>query len=296
MSERKEPGLNLSGLDVQESDRRVSGAPQRAKVQVTDKPRGGGFLLTLILLVLTVGGAGLAYWTVGLKQALDSQQAELAKAQARLAEMEELLALTSDTASQSGQTLMGRIGQMESRAGEKYEHFDSEIAKLWTVAYQRNKPQLEEQKKALEAQAAELSELKKQLAAANSKLTTLGSSVDAGKSDLSGVKKQVSGLDKQVSGLEASLQQQSEGLKKVGADASFALSLEKDERISAHQALSVRVDKLAQGAQGGAGLSQRIASIEQSIQAIDGSRRQFNQSLLQMREQISELQRRLDGR
>lgn len=296
MSERKEPGLNLSGLDVQESDRRVSGAPQRAKVQVADRPRGGGFLLTLILLVLTVGGAGLAYWTVGLKQTLDSQQAELAKAQARLAEMEELLALTSDTASQSGQTLMGRIGQIESRAGEKYEHFDSEIAKLWTVAYQRNKPQLEEQKKALEAQGAELSELKKQLAAADSQLAKLGSSVDAGKNDLAGVRKQVTGLDKQLSGLEGALQEQREGLKKVSADASFALSLEKDERIGAQQSLSARVDKLAQSAQSDSGLSQKIASIEQSIQAIDGSRRQFNQSLLQMREQISQLQRRLDGR
>jgi len=296
MSERKEPGLSLSGLDVQESEHRGHSAPRRGKPVPADKPRGGGFLLTLILLVLTAGVVGLGYWTVGLKQELAEQQAVLTKAQARLADMEQLLALTSDTASQSGQTLMGRLGQMETRAGEKYEHFDSEIAKLWTVAYQRNKPQLEEQKKvldaqakALETQAAELAELKKQLASADGKLTKLGGRVDSGLNDISGVKKQVAGL-------ESSLQEQAENLKAVSADSSFALSLEKDERVSAHQALSARVDKLVQSAQGGSGLSQRIATIEQSIQAIDGSRRQFNQSLLQLRDQINQLQRRLDGR
>ncbi|MBR9882743.1 MAG: hypothetical protein GYB21_03425 [Oceanospirillales bacterium] len=289
MSERKEPGLNLSGLDVQETDRRPAPTAKRPTVPVADKPRGGSFLLTLILLVLAAGGAGLAYWTVGLKQALDEQGAELAKAQARIAEMAEMLALTSDTASQSGQTLMGRIGQLESRAGEKYEHFDSEIAKLWTVAYQRNKPQLEEQKKALEAQAAELSELKKQLAAAGDKVTKLNASVDAGKGDLGTLKKQVAGLEK-------SMAEQADKLKAVSTDTGFALSLEKDERVSAQQALSARIDKLSQSSQSSAGLGQRIASIEQSIQAIDGSRRQFSQSLLQLRDQINQLQRRVDAR
>lgn len=293
MSERKEPGLNLSGLDIRDG---APGATQSARqppkravaAPKAEKPRGG-LLLTLILLVLAVGGGGLAYWTAGLKQSLDKQQAELAKAQQRLAEVEQLLALTSDTASQSGETLMGRLGQMEIKAGEKYEHFDSEIAKLWTIAYQRNKPQLEEQKKALEAQSADLEALKKSLADTSGKLDKLGSRVDSGLGDLSGIKKQVATLD-------SALKEQSKTLKSVSADVNFALSLEKDERVSANQALSARIDKLSQSAEDGSGLGRKIASIEQSIQAIDGSRRQFNQSLLQLRDQLNQLQQRLDGR
>lgn len=289
MSERKEPGLNLSGLDIQDGAPRAAQTAKRIATPTAEKPRGGGLLLTLILLVLAAGVAGLAYWTVGLKQTIETQQAALAKAEARLAEMEQLLALTSDTASQSGETLMGRLGQLESKAGEKYEHFDSEIAKLWTIAYQRNKPQLEEQKKALDAQSAELSALKKQLAEAEGKLGKLGGRVDSGLGDIAGIKKQVASLD-------GALKEQSNTLKSVSADTSFALSLEKDDRVSAHQALSARVDKLAQSAQDGSGLSRKIGSIEQSIQAIDGSRRQFNQSLLELRDQINQLQQRLDSR
>ena len=69
------------------------------------------------------------------------------------------------------------FGQLETQATQKYTHFDSEIAKLWTIAYQRNKPQLEEQKKLLEAQSAELEGVKQQLATASKQLDGLGGEV-----------------------------------------------------------------------------------------------------------------------
>jgi DNA repair exonuclease SbcCD ATPase subunit len=292
MSERKEPGLNLSGLDVDTSDAVPAGRPAAAQPSpVVEKPRGGSLLLTLILLLLAAGGAGLGYWTAGLKQTLDQQQAALTQAQARLAEMEQLLELTSDSASQAGQTLMGRIGQLESQANDKYAHFDSEIAKLWTVSYQRNKPQLEEQKKALEAQQAELSELKQQLASDSKRVAALSGRVDK----LAGLEQQLATLDKALNSLQKALSEQASELQKVSSDAGFALSLEKDERVAADRALDGRIEQLAQRATSGSDLASRIATIEQSIQAIDGSRRQFNQSLLQLREQVAQLQRRLGG-
>jgi DNA repair exonuclease SbcCD ATPase subunit len=205
--------------------------------------------------------------------------------------MEQLLELTSDSASQAGQTLMGRIGQLESQANDKYAHFDSEIAKLWTVSYQRNKPQLEEQKKALEAQQAELSELKQQLASDSKRVAVLSGRVDK----LAGLEQQLATLDKALNSLQKALSEQASELQKVSSDAGFALSLEKDERVAADRALDGRIEQLAQRATSGSDLASRIATIEQSIQAIDGSRRQFNQSLLQLREQVAQLQRRLGG-
>lgn len=288
MSERKEPGLNLTGIEVENQPPAGRPAPSAApQPPQTARPRGGGLLLTLILLLLAAGGAGLAYWTAGLMQTLEAQQAELAQTQARVGELEQLLELTNNSASQAGQTLMGRIAELEKSVAEKQAHFDSEIAKLWTVSYQRNKPQLEEQKKRLEAYQAELAGLQDTLAGESRKLGAL----DARVAEMAGLTEDLAALEQSLQGL----QQQMGQLQKVSDEASFALALERDERQAAAGALSDRLDRLSQQVQGAQALSGRIASMEQSIQAIDGSRRQFSQSLLQLREQLARLQSRVGG-
>ncbi|TCK07343.1 hypothetical protein [Marinobacterium mangrovicola] len=286
MSERKEPGLDLQGLEPGEPEQKpppqpVRRAPAPAKAESS---RGGGFLLTLILLILAGGVAGMGYWTLEMKKTLDAQQAELEQTRERLAEVSEALALTSDTASEAGQTLMGRIGELEGQASEKYEHFDSEIAKLWTVAYQRNKPQLEEQQKALDAQGAAVESLQQTLADTEKKVAAL----EGGQQELASVKKSLASL-------ESAIDEQKSRIESVSSDSSFALSLEKDERTAAQQSLENRVQGLQQKLESQPNLSSKVSSIEQSIQAIDGSRRQFNQSLLQLRDQLNQLQRRVEG-
>ncbi len=288
MNERKEPGFNLSGLEAEPG---TAATPRDAKRPAAPTPPaeprrgGGGFLLSLILLLLAVGCGGLGYLVMDLSATLGRQQEQLAKAQARLGELEQMLALTSDSANQSGATLTGRIGQLETQATQKYTHFDSEIAKLWTIAYQRNKPQLEEQKKLLEAQSAELEGVKQQLATASKQLDGLGGEV-----------KQVATLKQSLGALEKKLGAERERIGQVGADAEFALSLERDERTKALQAAGSRLSALEKAQRGGGDLAPRVASIEQSIRAIDGSRRQFSQELLQVRQQLNALQLRLEQR
>ncbi|SEG53145.1 hypothetical protein [Marinobacterium lutimaris] len=289
MSERKEPGLDLQGLESDEPVRKPAAAPERqaprpAKAAKPENGRGGGFLLTLILLLLAGGVAGLGYWTLEMKKTLDAQQAELEKTRERLAEVSETLALNSDSASEAGQTLMGRIGELEGQASEKYEHFDSEIAKLWTVAYQRNKPQLEEQQKALDAQGKAVESLQQTLADTEKKVAAV-----------EGTQQELASVKKSLASLESSLDQQKSRIESVSSDASFALSLEKDERTAAQQSMQGKVQSLQQKLDSQPDLSRKISSIEQSIQAIDGSRRQFNQSLLQLRDQLNQLQRRVEG-
>lgn len=286
MSERKEPGLDLQGLESGEPERKSAPQPAR-QAPVTAKPegnRGGGFLLTLILLILAGGVAGLGYLSLEMKKTLDAQQAELEQTRGRLAEVSQALALTSDTASEAGQTLMGRLGELEGQASEKYDHFDSEIAKLWTVAYQRNKPQLEEQQKALDAQGKAVESLKQTLAATEKKV-----------SSLEGTQQELASVKQSLASLQSSLDKQQSRIESVSSDTSFALSLEKDERAAAQQSLESRVQGLQRKLESQPDLSRKISSIEQSIQAIDGSRRQFNQSLLQLRDQLNQLQRRVEG-
>lgn len=53
MSERKEPGLNLSGIEVDEQ----GAQPVVRAAAPVPKPRGSGVLLTLILLLLAAAVA-----------------------------------------------------------------------------------------------------------------------------------------------------------------------------------------------------------------------------------------------
>jgi len=287
MNERKEPGFDLSGLDAERGSAKAIPEVKRSNAVAAPASgkRGGGFLLTLILLLLAAGCGVLGYLVMDLSTRLGQQQEQLTKSQERLGEMEQMLALTSDSATQSGATLTGRIGQLEAQATQKNAHFDSEIAKLWTIAYQRNKPQLEEQKKLLEAQSTELDSVKKQLASASKQVDSL-----------SGELKQLATLKQSLGELEKKLSAERERIGQVGADAEFALSLERDERTKALQSAAARLDVLEKAQRGGGDLTPRVASIEQSIRAIDGSRRQFSQELLQVRQQLNALQLRLEQR
>lgn len=299
MNERKEPGFDLSGLDSPRGTPSLAAPSSRAAAAGVVAPkRGGGMLLSLILLLLAAGCGGLGYLVMSLSTQLGQQQEQLSQAQQRLGDLEQMLALTSDSASQSGATLTGRIGQLETQATQKYSHFDSEIAKLWTIAYQRNKPQLEEQKKQLEQQSVALDEQKKQLAqqvdeiaSLKKQLTAAGTQLDSFSAEL----KQLAAVKQSLTTLDKQLVAERERIGKVGADADFALSLERDERSKALQAMAARLDTLEKAPRSGGDLAPRVASVEQSIRAIDGARRQFSQELLQVRQQLNNVQLRLEG-
>jgi chromosome segregation ATPase len=293
MSERKEPDLDLSGLEGQVEPQPPERPAQPPASQKSAAPRGSGgsILLTLILLLMVAGGGVLAYWVTGLQQTIAAQTQQLDTLNTRLGEMEQQLATTSDSASEAGQTLTSRMARLEKQAGEKYAHFDSEIAKLWTVSYQRNKPQLESLKASFEARAKELQAIDERLVSAGKQLAAVEGQVD----ELTQRVVAINQLEKEVKALTTALKDQGKRLSDLGAELNFALSLEKDERLAGDRALADRVDKLADQGDRSAAQNQRLQAIERSIEAIDGSRRQFSQRLLQLQERLDRLQNALNG-
>lgn len=298
------------------ADRPAAPRPEPAK-------NGGNLLHSMVLVLLTGASSGLGYWGYGLQQDLDASLAQQSQVAQRLADLEQLLEVTSDSASQSGQTLSGRLEQQGKTALEKYQHFDSEIAKLWTIAYQSNKPKLEAQEKQLASQTESLAQQSKQLDAQRAQLTqlndqlkTLRAELDARAGDVkslqagqqagdkarAGIEQQLatlSGLEKGQSGIKADLDKTVQEMKRAVAtlDTQVRISeeVQSEKVIAQQQALRVLSDKVAtlQASAGNADVARRVRVNEQAIQAIDGSRRQLNQQLLQLRQQLNDLQLRL---
>jgi chromosome segregation ATPase len=306
-------------------------APSRhAATPAADPGRGGNLLHSLVLVLLTGAASGLGYWGYGLQQDLEVSVAQQAGLAQRLAELEQLLEVTSDSASQSGQTLSGRLAQQGKIATEKYSHFDSEIAKLWTIAYQSNKPRLDTQEKQLALQAeqlkaqteqlkgqvgqldaqagqwAQLSDLIKQqggqLAAQGGEIKSLQTTLAASGKALADVDKRlaaVSGLEKGQASLKGDLDKTVLEMKRSVATLDTQVRIAEEvqsEKVAtlqgAQRTLGDKIAALEAGA-GSTDVTRRVRSNEQAIQAIDGSRRQLNRELLQIRQQLNELQLRL---
>jgi len=284
MVERKEPGLDpeaLGNLSV-EPEGRV-GSQSQAEVAQASSGRGGSVLLTLILLLLAGGGGYLGYLLVQQQTLIGDLNEQLASTQVRVENLEATLEVTTDSAEQSGQTLQQRLQDLDTRLKERAAHYDSEVAKLWTIAYQRNKPQLEQQGEQLKTFEQRLAAADKSLQGANAQVTRLEQELAA----LSGLKAEqaslaktfkarIDSLGKQLGTLESSLKKESEGRLRVQKELTEQLS----------------------GLQGGSGqaaqLAQRIRQNEQAIKAIDGTRRQLSQDLLRIRQQLNNLQLRIE--
>ncbi|MFC6669428.1 hypothetical protein [Marinobacterium aestuariivivens] len=294
------------------SQARGRGAPRQS-----GQARGGANLLhSLVLVLLTASTSALGYWGYGLQQSLDESRTQLAQASSRLSDLEQLLEVTSDSAAQSGQTLSGRLEQLGKTAEEKYGHFDSEIAKLWTVAYQRNKPKLEQLEQQLAGQTEQLKAqeavLKQQEAARKTQTGELQAglariegqearlkAVESAQSGFGKDLKTLAGVEKGQAALKSELETRVEELRRSLATLDTQVRISEEvqaEKVAAQRALlnklGDRVAALENGA-GGGDLGRRVRVNEQAIQAIDGSRRQLNQELLQIRAQLNQLQLQL---
>lgn len=284
MVERKEPGLDpdaLENLSVEPAGR-VGNVPQAEPVRAGAN-RGSSLLLTLILLLLAGGGGYLGYQLVQQQSLIEDLNRQLAGTQARVESLEATLEVTTDSAAQSGQTLQQRLQDLDTRLKERSAHYDSEVAKLWTIAHQRNKPQLEQQGEKLKTLEQRLLEAEKALQSTNTQTARLGQELAA-----------LSGLKAEQASLSKSLRARLDSLGKQLGTLESSLKQESEGRLRVQKELT---EQLA-GLQGGSGqtaeLAQRIRQNEQAIKAIDGTRRQLSQDLLRIRQQLNNLQLRIE--
>ncbi len=259
------------------------------------KPGSGGSLFVLILLLFgALAGFGwfhqeqrIAQLEGQLEEADDwARQSKLA-----LARFEGEISETGENLEVTGQSIEERL----SSQGKRLETIDSEIAKLWGVANDRNKKRLNEH----EARLDESAKARQEAAAERS---ALSDSVAQARQSL---EKQMASLE---SGLEAQLAEQGEAVSDVGQRlsaieneiASVDEQVEKQlvrferEQNLTMDGLESRIASLEQSTRSLSGsqvkaLEQELSSLKQTVSSIDASRAQLTSRLIRLTDQVDQM-------
>ena len=167
MTERREPTLSASNL----SDQAVLDEPRAVASNVTPKKasrpapvsqrvvevKSPLAPLALVASLVSLGFVGLLFWQVTTSDAERKNLIQqLGSADARIAELEQKLAVTGDASEQSLTSLGAGVKTLDADVKEN----SSEIRKLWGVAHDRNRKAIENNKKTVETVRTSVANLK----------------------------------------------------------------------------------------------------------------------------------------
>ncbi len=243
------------------------------------KGREGQWLPWLLLLLMLIIGTG-GYWGVGQIQLLQQQLMESNK---RLTSLEGLISATDESANKSGAALQAQLKRFVLNDEKRLKHVDSELAKLWTVAYQLNKPKIAKMDQTLASlgkQSAALDAQLKQTQVALNKLVT----------DVQPLNALQTALQTRLGALETDLQLRLTdlgGRLQLRDQANQELDSIQDTQL---QQLEQRLQALQSNARVPEALTRAVKDHEQAIAAINSFRKQVNSELQRLGSQVDLLQ------
>lgn len=276
--------------------------PDKVKSGAPPKPPGGaGRLVGMIcmLLVVVVVGAGLG-WQQSQRLAAVEEQLEEADYWARqsklaLARFEGELSETGDNLEQRGSTIEQRLAEQKGQIATA----NSEIAKLWVIAYERNRPKLAEHE-------GQLAELTTKIGSQATAISTLAETQNADQSQIASLGEQLAARAVEAKQLNEQDQVfKSELAKLTSAAASAEATIDRRlQRFSQEQKLTIdsldgRIKSL-EGSNGDLASARsrlekteaRLVNLEQAIKSIDSSRAQLTSRLVRLSEQVDALRTR----
>lgn len=244
-----------------------------AETVVRVEKSGGGLMPWLLLLLMIVVGAG-GYW--GMLH-VNLLQQELTQANQRLTDLEGLINATDESANKSGAALQAQIKKFMKDETARTKHVDSELAKLWTVSYQRNKPKIAE----IDSSLAALDKQSEQLLKQSDQLVKQ-------------MKQALSGLDQTGAELKTLGQSQQSALTGLGDQmrlldqASQELDALQDSQL---MSMEQQLAKIRKNPPVPPALANAVEEHQQAIAAINSFRKQANTQLLRLAARIDALQR-----
>jgi hypothetical protein len=148
---------NVDGPSSRQPPRPLSASRglQNSPPQVVIKSSGLIWFLVLAMGVSLVGGG---YWAYNKLTDVDLMmtvsRGELNHARKRIGELEALVVATDVNSNKSGTVVQTQVRLIDDRVKERNRFVDTEIDKLWGVAYRTNRPAIEESQKAIDNNTA----------------------------------------------------------------------------------------------------------------------------------------------
>ena len=269
---------------------------------------GAGILWLLVIVLAFVAGGG--WYIQGQRiQVLESQVEEadswVRQSKLALARFEGTLSETGENLQEAGVSLDEQLASQKTRL----DTADSEIRKLWVIANERNKQQLEQQ-------AAAISELETALGKNRNDLVSVQASVASAETAMSEAVKLQQGERAELAARVSAVQTSASSLKtELGAANQKTETLAKsvDERIAASirrfeqeqklttSSIESRIAALEKEVTGTASgnrleaVQREIAELKKTVEVIDSSRSQMTSRLVRLSQEVNDLQAKLAG-
>jgi septal ring factor EnvC (AmiA/AmiB activator) len=269
---------------------------------------GAGVLWLLVIVLACVAGGG--WYIQGQRiQALESQVEEadswVRQSKLALARFEGTLSETGENLQQAGLSLDEQLASQKTRL----DNADSEIRKLWVIANERNKQQLEQQ-------AAAISELETALGKNRNDLVSVQTSVASAETALSDAVKRQQGERAELAARVNAVQTSASSLKTELAAANQktdALAKSIDERTATSirrfeqeqklttSSIESRIAALEKGftsttsGNGPDAVQREIDELKKTVEVIDSSRSQMTSRLVRLSQEVNDVQAKLAG-
>jgi len=270
---------------------------------------GGAGVLWLLVILLACVAAGGWYIQGQRIQALESQVEEadswVRQSKLALARFEGTLSETGENLQEAGVSLDEQLALQKTRL----DNADSEIRKLWVIANERNKQQLEQQASAISELVTALGKNRNDLvnvqAAVASAETALSEAAKLQQSERAELAARVGAVQASASSLKTELaaaNQKTEALAK-SVDERIATSIRRFEQEQKLTASSIEsritaLEKEVTGTASGNGLEtvqREIAGLKRTVDVIDSSRSQMTSRLVRLSQEVNDLQTKLAG-
>lgn len=304
----------VPGNKVEERNKRQAPVPESAGNGGPGKPAGkrrktsggggsGRSAVLLIALLIVAGAAGAGWYQQEQRiQALEGQLEEAdywaRQSKLALARFEGELSETGENLQEKGQSIEDTLASHKERLNTA----DSEIAKLWGVANDRNRKRLDDHQ-------AKLESLRSDVDSGNSQREALSASVKELEATVSSrLDKVQSDFERQLTAVRETGQENASQLTKL--DESLAgvdklverqlLRFEREQNLtidgleSRIAALEKATNNLSSGSQLDA-VRKDLAGLRETVSSIDSSRAQLTSRLVRLSEEVNDLRSRMSG-
>lgn len=255
----------MEGLRAErdEQDRFNSRAKKAKKNVVASRdvppPKGNGALVFVILLLVTLGGAGV-WGYISLQVKIDAMEKELAIAAKHISRSTLLMARFEGELNEAD----AEAQESGSLVSKKLAFLDAEMRKLWGVSNDRNKKAIKANEKALLA---------------------LGGDIKTTGDSLKGL------VDENKKALGTDISKLNEQVVQLASMAQVASS----EISVTREALNEDLNALSRAVQKQADVGKSVEDNRQAIASIDASRLQLNERIVKLESQLSKLSLSLGG-